>query len=95
MAWPLYCAIDQSDSASLVTIDGVQLICEVHLNRADNRIEAVCYTKQPEHGTLVEVFRNFVYRGDTDEQLDSPKILAVGGFFVVHWLVGDAAQGIT
>lgn len=80
-----YAGIDQADSATLVT-HGISYYCVVVLNRADNRIEAVCYVDQ-ENGEPVQVFRNIV-RVPSSGIVDCPKIIASSSSFVVHWLEG-------
>lgn len=80
-------------NAALTSADGVRYYCEVYLSRITWAIEAVCSRVQ-EDGSFVEVFHNYVARGvltNTTLPLDSPKIIARGSHFIVHWLQNDEA----
>lgn len=84
---------EQACIASLTSDDGVHYRCEVYLSRVTWAIEAVC-TRVQEDGSTVEVFHNYVARGVTTNvtiPLDSPKIIARGSQFIVHWLQCDDA----
>lgn len=87
-----FAAHEQADVAALQA-DGVFYRCYVYLNRAAWRIEAVCFVEQA-HGQWSVVFQNIVRaldqtQLDDGEILDSPKIIAVGTTFVVHWIQSD------
>lgn len=89
-----YAGYEQADVASLEA-DGVFYRCYVYLSRATWAVEAVC-TKVEADGTQVQVFRNVVASVTQDAldngvsiPLDSPKIIARGTVFIVHWLQCD------
>lgn len=82
---------DQVDVATLVA-DGLTYRCYVYLNRAQWRIEALC-TRVQLDGYEEQIFHNVVEAATATEiddtngiPLDSPKIIAHGTIFVVHWL---------
>lgn len=85
-----YAAYEQEDSA-VISADGLFYYCSVWLNRADRRIESLCYIKQ-ENGEVITVFENAV-RAQPDVEVDCPKIIAHGNVFVVHWL--ESPEGET
>jgi hypothetical protein len=85
-----YAAYEQEDSA-VITVNGLFYYCSVWLNRADRRIESLCYIKQ-ENGEVITVFENSV-RAQEDVEVDCPKIIAHGNVFVVHWL--ESPEGET
>lgn len=90
----MYVGHEQSDVA-LLEADGLTYRCFVYLSRVTWQIEAVCFRVQQD-GTEVMVFHNVIVRASsaaiTDTgglPLDSPKIIARGTTFLVHWLEAD------
>jgi hypothetical protein len=84
---------EQADCAAL-SANGLFYRCYVWLSRVDWTIEARCVLVQPS-GDEVDVFHTIVARASSTEisdtngvPLDSPKIIAVGTTFVVHWMQG-------
>lgn len=92
----LHVGHDQPDNATL-TLDGITYRCYVFLNRSQWRIETVCKRIQDD-GTEVVVFWNAVVTAPLEDieltvvPLDSPKIIARGQYFIVHWLGSDSVD---
>jgi len=94
----MYVGHEQADSAGL-SADGLFYRCYVWLSRVDWTIEARCVLVQP-NGDEVDVFHTVVARASSTEitdtngvPLDSPKIIAVGTTFFVHWLQATDITG--
>jgi len=93
----LFAGHDQGSVAAL-SADGEFYYCTTYLNRANQRIEAVVSVVQ-EGGGLSVVFHSILATATATEitntlgrPLDSPKILASGTTFVVHWLQGTTTD---
>lgn len=78
---------EHADSAALEA-DGEWYVCTVCRDRANNRIIARVEVKQAS-GQYSTVFESVIDQGDDGDPSDvpeSPKIIAVGTTFVVHWI---------
>ncbi len=86
----IYAGVDQPDVASLTT-GGVFFRCYVCRNAARNTIDASIFTEQ-EHGQEVlawtGIIRDVENDGGAAESGDSPRVVAVGSEFIVHWIEG-------
>lgn len=94
----MYAGHDQVDVATL-TADGIVYRCYVWLDRTQWTIESMCMRVQPD-GTEVTVFANNVASSTAAAltatvglTMDSPKIIASGTVFVVHYLYADSVDG--
>lgn len=92
MAIAPYESLYQPDNASLVVTTAagqVYYLCTVYLDNVTNTVRASIVIRQ-ENGRTVALFKNRVVATATlPEIVDTPRVLASGSTFVIHWLQGQ------
>ena len=91
MTVEIYTGHEQADNATMF-VGGITFVCTVWIDNRINSVVAECVRVQ-EHGQRVTLFRSVVREvTTTDHEPDTPRILASGGYWVVHWLEGERTE---